>query len=85
MCRLVSAAVTLITIHALSKDLATTGASTCAKPSPVRPRTLVIFRPKSTAAEKSLLRQVQACIEGMFPSCVEFCAQGPKPVPLADL
>jgi hypothetical protein len=85
MCRLVSAVVTLIKIHALSKDLATTEASTCAKASPVRSRSLAISAPKSIASDKSLLRRVHTCIEGMFRSYVEFCAEGPKPVPLADL
>jgi hypothetical protein len=64
MCRLVFAAVTLITIHSLCKDLATEELSTHARASLVPPRSLAISALKSTAACTSPLRQVQTCNSG---------------------
>jgi hypothetical protein len=51
----------------------------------VRSRSLAVSAPKSTAPDASLLRRVQTRTEGMFRSCIAFCAEGPKLVPLADL
>jgi hypothetical protein len=61
MCRLVFAAVTLITIHTLCKDLATEELSTHARASLVPPRSLAISALKSAAACTSPLRRVRTC------------------------
>jgi hypothetical protein len=61
MCRLVFAAVALITIHTLCKDLA----SAEVKASPGPSRSLAMSAPKNTAPGTSLLRRVETCTAGM--------------------
>ena len=65
MCRLVFAAVTLITIHTLCKDLATEEVSTRVNASSVPPRSLAVSAPKSIALRGTSLRRVQTSTAGM--------------------
>jgi hypothetical protein len=64
MCRLVFAAVTLITIHTLCKDLVAVEISTLAKASLVTPRSLDISARESPASGTSTIRPVQTCTSG---------------------
>jgi hypothetical protein len=61
MCRLTLATVTLIALHALSKDFATAKASADVKARPVPTQSLAMSAPNSTALGTSLLRRVQTC------------------------
>jgi hypothetical protein len=58
MCRLIFAAVTLITIHTLCKDLATAEVSTHVKAYLVPSRSFAISRPREPASGASTFRRV---------------------------